>query len=461
MATIVNAPTQVVNPPSTSHIRVGTTPVDDARYLGAQDSWNESPAGQLGFSPNMLSSLQQEFCNSQAFRQAFELFSNCPEPQTWLARLSALVLSIVTPKGDEHFNRWDSLEGYFQGDPERASALNTAYSNLSNLVNEYSTWFNSLPATQRSQYDQAGLNIALSGGSQLSGSAVPSANIATSDVVDASNQAFDNVVNFATSTAGGLLELIGSVQNVFRLGQSGRQLDIQEDSTLSTVNQQRISLGLNPLSKLSDVGSKKTIASDELSSYAIKSANEQEAASKKSRIALETEVNPLYDAVDNAARLDVAPYNEILAKIGNIQFATKLYNEIYQNELTNFNLEQQKIKNQVLSQYGGELALGEAQTVLEEQAAKKAQFKRSAKLDELGESLVNYKKSMLSDWITKANSNSPDAFIYSSLLMKSGLNLSEFMGPAEVGIDYISKGSDILDNILGVLNPLNWIKPKK
>lgn len=454
----VNAPIQVVNSPTSSPIRVGN-PKDDARFEGAQDSWNSSPAGQLGFSPNMLSSLQQQFANSNAFRQAFELFSNGPMPEIWLPRLAALVQSIVTPKGDEDFNNWDLVQDYFVGDPESASALNTAYVNLSNLVNEYSTWYNTLPVTQRSQFDDAGMNIALSGGSQLTGSDVPSANITTSNVTDVSNQAFDNVVNFATAATGGLLDFIGSVQNVFNLGQSRRQVDIQEDTTLSTVNLQRISLGLNPLSKLSDVGSKNAIASDELSSYAIKSSNEQEAGAKKSRIALETEVNPLYDAVDNAARLDVGPYNEILAKIGNIQFATKLYNQIYQNELTNFNLEQQKIKNEVLSQYGGELALGEAQTALQEQSAKKAEFKRSAKLDELGQTLINYKKSVLSDWINKANSKSPDSFIYSSLLMKSGLSLSDFMGPADVGLQYISKGSNILDDILGVLNPLKWLKP--
>lgn len=402
--------------------------------------------------------LRYEFTTSIAYHKAKQLFESGPQSDIWLTKLEQIVASLSLPEGNEITDIGNFFSNTYAN--RYTEALNNAFVSLNNLTNDWSKWFNELPAEQRSQFESAGLNIALDGGSMLSGSSVAPTGISPSQpFTEQQNQSFDNVVNFATATTGGLLDFIGSVQNVFKLGQSARQLDIAEDTTLSSINQQRLSLGLNPLQKLSDVGSKKTISKDELSNYAIKSSNEQEAGAKNSRVALETEVNPIYNAVDDAARLNVGPYNEILAKIGNIHLATKLYNDIYQNELTIFNKEQQKIKNQVLSQFGGQLALGEAETALEEQSAKKAEFKRSAKLDELGETLINYKKSVLSDWINKANSNSPDSFIYSSLLMKSGLSLSDYMGPADVGLEYISKGSNILDDVLGILNPLKWLKP--
>ena len=462
MAEIVNPPTSVSSNQN-SYRNPAAGDGADRRYETPEERNNrlqDDPQRLLGIaSPT---DLQREFLESAAVKQAVNLFLNCPQPDIWLSRLASIVNSIVTPN-DNHFgdNPIQSIGEFFGGDKERAAALNNAYTNLNNLLSQFYEWFNKLPAEQRQQFEAAGMNVALDGGSMLSGSDAPAAQAIPSQAVDASNIAFDNAVNFVTSIGGGLLGLIGAVQNTFKLAQSQRQIQLAEDTTLADVNQKRLALGLSPLSKLSSVSSQKVLDTDELSSYGIRSKNEQEAASKQSRVILETEVNPLYDSVDNAARLGIGPYNEIIAEIGNVQLATKLYNQMYQSELTVFNLEQQKIKNNVLSQYGGELALGEAQTALEEQSAKQAQFKRSAALEELGETLINYKKEMLKDWITKANSGSADSFIYSSLLMKSGLNLSDFMGPAEVGFDYISKGSDILGDIIGVINPLKWIKPFK
>lgn len=462
MAEIVNSPTSVSSTQN-SYRNPSAGDGTDRRYETPEERNNrlqDDPQRLLGIaSPT---DLQREFLESAAVKQAIKLFLNCPNPDIWLSRLASIVNSIVAPhdysSGD---NPIQSIGEFFGGDKERAAALNTAFNNLNSVLAEFYQWFNSLPAEQRAQFDDAGLNVALDGGSAITGSSSPTASIQDSGVVDASNIAFDNAVNFVTTVGGGLLGLIGAVQNTFKLAQTARQLDITEDTTLADVNQKRLSLGLSPLTKLSDVSSPKVIDTDELSSFGIRSKNEQEVASKQSRVTLETEVNPLYDSVDNAARLGIGPYNEIMAEIGNVQLATKLYNQLYQKELTNFNLEQQKIKNQVLSEYGGQLALGEAQTAIEEQSAKQAQFKRSAALEELGETLINYKKEMLKDWIVKANSGSADSFIYSSLLMKSGLTLSDFFGPAEVGFDYMSKGSDIVGDILGIINPFNWFKPSK
>lgn len=448
---------------STDSIRTttaGNGDRDSRIYYGNVNNSQDNAASSakaLGYVSSFLNTYQQQFLNSAAVAEAIRLFQSSPNPEPWLARLRAIVESIITP--NQTFI--SSIGEQFTGDLDGTAALTNAFTNLNNLVSEFHQWYNSLPAEQRNQYEAAGLNVALDGGSAISGSSVPSASVQSSNVVDAANASFDNAVNFVTSIGGGLLGLIGAVQNTFKLAQTQKQIQIAEDTTLSDVNQKRLALGLSPLNTLSQVSSQKVIDADELSSFGIRSKNEQEAASKQSRVALETEVNPLYDSVDNAARLGIGPYNEIMAEIGNVQLATKLYNQLYQSELTNFNLEQQKIKNTVLSEYGGELALGEAQTALEEQSAKRAQFKRSAALEDLGETLVNYKKAMLKDWIEKANSGRADSFIYSSLLMKSGLSLSDFMGPAEVGLNYMSLGSDVLGDVIGTLNPLNWLRPKK
>ena len=434
---------------------------DDRIYSGnvnpdSQTTINRaSSAEALGYTAFNMNDYQRQFLASPAVAEAIRLFQASPNPDIWLNRLRAIVEAIITPND----NFFTSIAETFTGDLNGTAVLTTAYNNLNALVSEFHQWFNSLPAEQRHQFEAAGINVGLDGGSAITGSSSPSASIQSSDVVEASNKSFDNAVNFVTSIGGGLLGLIGAVQNTFKLAQTQKQISIAEDTTLADVNQKRLALGLSPLNKLAEVSSPKVLEADVMSAFGIKSSNEAEAGSKKSRIALETEVNPLYDAVDNAARLDIAPYNEVMAQIGNVQLATKLYNQMYQLEQTNFNLEQQKIKNSVLSEYGGELALGEAQTALEEQSAKRAEFKRSAALEELGETLVNYKKQMLKDWISKANSGRADSFIYSSLLMKSGLSLSDFMGPAEVGLDYISKGSDVLGDIIGVINPLNFLKP--
>ena len=150
-----------------------------------------------------------------------------------------------------------------------------------------------------------------------------------------------------------------------------------------------------------------------------------------------------------------------MTEVGNIKLGQLIYQSVYDCEKLEFDSKQLDIQHQVLGEYGLDLAVGEAQTALQEQAAKSVEFRTSAKLKEFGEQLYDYKKAMLSDWIDKANSGSPDSFIYSSLLMKSGFELKEFMGPADVGLEYLNKGTDFLDEILGIVNPIKWLKPLK
>lgn len=406
------------------------------------------------------SHLQRKFTSSNAYKLAKSLFESGPYSEVWLAKLEQLVSSLRMPDA----NFWSDVGNAFANTYSNrfTEMLNNAFVSLNNIINEWFEWYNKLPQEQRSQFEQAGLNIALDGGSILSGSQTSPQGIAPSpDFQGQQNQAFDNVVNFVTSTAGGLLDLVGLANNVFSLRQQKRSIDISENSTLSSINLQRLALGLQPLPALSSVKSPILQESDLMSAFGIKSSNEAEAASKKSRISLETDVNPLYDAVDDATRLGIGPYNEIMAELGNLKLGQMLFQQIYDKEKLAFDSRQLDINSKVQGEFGLDLAVGEAQTALQEQSAKQVEFRTSSKLKEFGEQLYDYKKTMLSDWIQKANSGSTDSFIYSSLLMKSGVLLTDFMSPADVGLEYVNKGSDILDDLLGIVNPLGWFKALK
>ena len=440
-----------INPdPEANQFYNNPNPNAEYDYLQSHDPKNQYDTAHLRY----------EFTTNIAYIKAKQLFENGPQPDVWLAKLEQLVSSLNMPAG----NFWSDVGNAFGNTYANryTEMLNNAFASLNNLTNEWFAWFNSLPSEQREQYEAAGLNIALDGGSMLSGSQTAPQGIAPSpDFHIQQNQAFDNVVNFVSSTAGGLLDLVGLANNVFALHQQKRQIDISENSTLSAINLQRLALGLNPLSSLSSVKSAKMKESDAMSAFGIKSFNEAEAGSKKSRIALETDVNPLYDAVDDATRLGIGPYNEIMAELGNIQLGQRIYQALYDKEKLSYDSQQLQINSQIQSEYGAALATGEAQTALQEQSAKQVEFRTSSKLKEFGEQLYDYKKSMLSDWIEKANSGSPDSFIYSSILMKSGIDLKEFMGPADAGLEYLNKGTDILDELLGIFNPVKWLKPLK
>lgn len=440
-----------INPdPEATEFYNNPNPNAEYDYLQSHDPKNQYDTAHLRY----------EFTSNIAYHKAKQLFESGPHPDIWLSKLEQIVSSLNMPAG----NFWSDVGNAFGNTYSNryTEMLNNAFASLNNLTNEWFTWFNSLPSEQRSQFEAAGLNIALDGGSMLTGSQTSPQGIAPSpDFQGQQNQAFDNAVNFVTSTSGGLLDLVGLVNNVFALRQQKRSIDISENSTLSSVNLQRLALGLKPLQSLSSVKSSDVLDSDVLSAFGIKSSNEAEAGSKKSRIALETEVNPMYDAVDDATRLGIGPYNEIMAELGNIQLGQFIYKTLYDKEKLVYDSKQLDIQSQIQGEFGVDLAVGEAQTAIQEQAAKQVEFRTSTKLKEFGEQLYEYKKAILSDWIDKANSGSADAFIYSSMLMKSGLQMSEFMGPVDAWLNYFEKGSGILDDILGVFSPAKWLKPKK
>lgn len=391
----------------------------------------------------ILNQIQTKFVESSAFASAYKLFSSGPSPDSWLPRLTALVSSLEKSQG-ELTNFVEGLVGDVQG----TKLLQEAYTNLSNLVAEYNQWFNSLPPIQRQQFAEAGINIALDGGSQITGSSMPSGSAQFSDSQNAANQAFDNAFNFVSSLSGGLLDLIGLVSNTFISGKTLQiakdRLKQDEDISIQNLNLQRGQLGLQPISSLSHRDSSTDI---QFFDFYGKNAKANEAARFRAEYEAWKEqgaYNAFYDAQTFGA------FNNITKQIGNITFATRLYNDLANYDKAQF----EKAKASFELQRQNSLNERAGDFLDAELDAKFSKYTEDKSLSDLHSQLISYKKQTLQNWINEANSDSPLSWLYSSVLMRSGLDLSEFMSPAEAGFRYLDYGSDFIGDIVGNLNPL-------
>lgn len=410
----------------------------------------------LGF--GVLNQFQAEFVQSSAFQSAFTLFSKGPSPELWLPRLQSLVSSLEKSQGV-----LTDIVNTFVGDNQTTKLLQDAYTNLSNLVAEYNQWFNSLPVTQRSQYSDAGINVALDGGSQISGSAMGDGTTLPSDSLNAQNQAFDNAFNFVSATAGGLLDLINLVNGTFKIGSDfmlrNRGLDIQEkslkqsaDSKIQDINLQRGQFGLSPISDLSNFDNGIDNGFFELKG---KNYYANEAAMFRAQYDAWKEQSTFNEFQKN--KDGFGAYTEIMKDIGNINLGTRLYNELSAAEKSKF----EKAKAEYELNRQNSMNERSQQIIDAELDEKYSKYTESSALSDLHKQLIDYKKSVLSDWIYEANNNQALGWLYSSVLMKSDLNLSEFMSPADAGMRYLDTGSDIIGDLIGQLNPLGWFKALK
>lgn len=173
--------------------------------------------------------LRLKFTSSDAYKRAKALFEQSPQSDVWLTKLEQLVSSLSVPDS----NIWSDIGNAFTNSYSNrfTELLNNAFVSLNNLTNEWFKWYNELPTEQRAQFEDAGLNIALDGGSMLSGSEFsPQGILPSPSFTEQQNQSFDNVVSFVTSTADGLLNLVGLANNVFALHQQSRSLDCSPNS---------------------------------------------------------------------------------------------------------------------------------------------------------------------------------------------------------------------------------------
>lgn len=415
---------------------------------------------------NMISSLglgilnqfQAEFVQSSAFQSAYNLFSNGPSPEMWLPRLQALVSQLEKSQGvlTDIFNT-------LVGDQQSTKLLQDAYTNLSNLVAEYNQWFNSLPATQRAQYSSAGINVALDGGSQISGSSIAPGSSMPIDSISAGNQSFDNALNFVTATSGGLLDLINVVNGTFKLGIDyhlrNRGLDIQEHSVKQTgqskiqdINLQRGQLGLMPISDLSQFDN-----AQDKGFYELRGKNffANEAATFRAQYEAWKEqqtYNAFQENIDG-----YGAYTKIMREIGNINLGTRLYNELSAAEKSKF----EKAKAEYELKRQNSLNEISDQIIDAELDEKYSKYAESSALSDFHKQLIDYKKSVLSDWIYQANNNDDFGWLYTSVLMKSDLNMTEFMSPADAGLRYLNSSTDAIGDLIGIFNPLSLFKELK
>ena len=389
--------------------------------------------------------LRYAFTTSMAYIKAKDLFEKGPQPDVWLSKLEQLTASLGMPQG----NFWSDVGNAFGNTYANRfqEQLNNAFVSLNNLTNEWFEWFNKLPKEQRAQFEQAGINVALDGGSMLSGSQTSPQGIAPSpDFQGQQNQAFDNVVNFATSLSGGLLDLINTVNSVFS-GASERSISLeglnkQADTSLQSINMQRMQLGLNPISSLSSFDSPK-----DLSSRYLIDKNFYNNVSQKERAYLDSVISQGMTYTLNQSQKregQFAAYADITQQLGQIYFGQLLYEQMASYERSKFVYENsQKINKMSLDSQ--EVGLASQRVAL---SSAVSSFSESSSLNDFHKKLIDYKKSVLSDWIQEAGSDSPNAWLFASLLMKSNFDMTEFMSPADVGVQYGQDVTDLLSTFI-------------
>lgn len=394
------------------------------------------------------------FVNSSTFQQAYQSFSKGPNPDEWVSRLFSIAYSI----SEVTYSFWDVIKEGFGGfwTKEQQKLAAAAQGQLHTLISQWQAHINSLPSTQRQQYQDAGLNIALDGGSALSGSSISDSPAAGFIDTNSVNQDFDNALNFATSLSGGLLDLINTVNTVFSgVGQRSIAKDTiskQSEASLQSINLQRMQLGLNPISTLSSFDSPTDLAARYLSDK-----NFYQNVSDKERAEINAIISEgmgitLQESQKREGQF--AAYADITQQLGQIYFGQMLYDQMSSFEKSKFVYENsQKINSMSLESQ--EVGLAAQRTAL---SSAVSSFAESSSLNSFHKQLIDYKKSVLSKWVQEAGSNNPNAWLYASLLMKSNFDMTEFMSPSDVGIKY---GKDVTELLSSFFPKFSSSKNKK
>ena len=433
----------------------GPETLDSHTGLVSQESSNPSNSTDVNSSPfnDILSKAEEQhrsygstalyiFVNTSSFKQAYDSFSKGPSPDEWVARL----LSIANSISEVTYSFWDVIREGFAGawSKEQKNLAAAAQGQLQVLISEWQSFVNSLPATQRQQYEDAGLNVALDGGASLSGSDIQSSQAAGFIDTNSANQDFDNALNFATSLSGGLLDLINTVNSVFS-GVSERSISMQgltkqSDTSLQSINMQRMQLGLNPISKLSSFDSRNDLAVKYLTDKNFFKNVSEKARAELDSIISEGMVLTLQESQKKEGQF--AAYSNITQQLGQIYFGQLLYDQMSAYERSKFVYENsQKINSMSLESQ--ETGLAQQRVNL---SSAVSSFAESSSLNDFHKKLIDYKKSVLSKWIKEAGSDSPNAWLYASLLMKSNFDMTEFMNPSDVGIKYGKDVTEILSS---------------
>lgn len=395
--------------------------------------------------------IQTKAVNSTVYQNAYKLFSSAPfQSEMWLQRLEALVLALQ----DIPRNPWDVNDG-FHNEVNEKSQLEQFFLNVNTLVSEYQQWFNSLPPEQRSQYSSAGINVALDGGSSITGSTAPTSNAAPAGVGNLSNSSEDNALNYISSISGGLLSFISAFNGVFgtavSLSNAKRSNATQRDISQDTLNLQRQQLGLNPIS----LGSSTipSITSQDILTGPLNAAQMKNSLDYM-RFANEFQPEALLQSAYNSGQAEV--FQEMYGELGNLKLQSVyldalLQLEIKSSSIKNVQLEQKKTSatSEAFDSLGQDL-------VNSQMESQTSGFKESKSLSELRSRVQQYKKNVISDWIEKANDpHNPYGWMYQTMLMKLTGSVSEYGNPADVMFDYGTESTDIITKWLQTITEFN------
>lgn len=388
---------------------------------------------------SQYTAIQTLAVNSSVYQNAYALFSSAPfQSDMWLQRLESLVLSLQMPV----VNPWDITQTQY--DSVMRASLEQFYLNVNSLISEYQQWYNSLPPEQRKQFDSAGVNVALDGGSLLTGSSVPTSGQQSSNFGDLQNSAIDNALNYVTSITGGFLSFISAFNGVFGTAASfinaSKQLELQHDTSQDTLNLQRQQLGLQPitLGKSTDTY---VVNQDNLNGpiNAASSKNMLENIRNLNQYFPEAQLN----AAINSDQSNV--FTEIYGEIGNMRLQSIYLDALLQNEIKSFSLSQAELDKKRTDAHSSAFDSLGSELITSEMSSQTSQFKESAQLSSLRKTVSEYKRKVISDWIKKANDDkNPYSWMYQTMLMKLSPNLNEYGNPADVSFEYGENSTDII-----------------
>lgn len=187
-----------------------------------------------------ISQLRYRVESSNIYRQAYELFSSKNEYKFFLQRLVGILDSI-----NVNTQTWVDLLGLSNNfNDSITEAYNYAVEQIQLLLQEFHQWYNSLPTTQVDQFQQAGVNSAITGqgltGSSLNGQHAQRNFIESTDPLETLNSLSDIALNKIPSVVSTVSSVWKSIQDV-RL--ANRTQDFSESSFLAGVRKSLIEQG--------------------------------------------------------------------------------------------------------------------------------------------------------------------------------------------------------------------------
>ena len=173
--------------------------------------------------------VRSRILSSSIYKQAYELFAYLDD-STWAQRL----LSIVDTATQSSQSWFDTIGLSHKADQANEVTYQTCIQQIGALIAEYQSYVNSLPSTQKQQYSDAGVNVALNpsvlSGSSISERTAGAASLAGVEVDNTSDNIM-SLLQFAGNLQGGLVGIVNSGLSVFN---SLSQYDIQNRSLALT-----------------------------------------------------------------------------------------------------------------------------------------------------------------------------------------------------------------------------------